>query len=384
MEHARRRQDPEALRAHFLQSSETTPTRRVWRGAGGPWHLQSEAQDLGSLELAGDGLRTLDSFLAESESTAILVLHRGNVVYERYMRGMRPHDLHVTASMSKSLVGLLGAVLARERQLDRGRALHHYVPELAGTAFGDAAVDHLLHMATAVRYEGRPFNKESEAQRFFTAVGILPRPHDYNGPRNLMERLSTAHAEHEPGTIFRYENGNTEALAEAIRRVTGASLSELLSDVLWSKIGAQEDALFGLDGQRREIACGRFAATLRDIARVGELLRCGGALGAHQVLPEEIVRGIPTIPAGPAHDVLGPGDRRINSPVMAYHDFWWVPYNDEGAFVARGRSGQRLYVSPERETVIAHFGAHVIDPAVPVPQFEHVFRQIAHHLSHGS
>ncbi|MFB7592439.1 serine hydrolase [Streptomyces sp. NPDC056169] len=89
-----------------------------------------------------------------------------------------------------------------------------YVPELAGTAFGEAQVDHLLHMGTQMSYAGRPYDKALEAQRSFAV-------------------LATAQATGTPGTGFRYENDNVEAL----RRVTGTTTSALLSEMVWSCIG---------------------------------------------------------------------------------------------------------------------------------------------------
>jgi CubicO group peptidase (beta-lactamase class C family) len=378
-------QDPAVLRSRFVNDMETMPTRRVWRGTGRPTAHEQRRHDLDTLQVPGVHGRCLDlaTFLAEAESTALVVLHRGKLVYERYLHGMRAHDTHVTASITKSVVSLLAGLLLRDGVLSRTQALAHYVPDLAGTAFGEATLDHLLHMTTAVQYEGRPFDKETEARRFFAAVGMMPRPEDYNGPRNIMERLATARAEQPSGRIFRYENGNTEALGKAIRRVTGTSLAQLASDLLWSRIGAAENAHFTLDPSGREIACGRFSSTARDLALLGEVLRRGGAAaGGTQVIDEALVADITKIPEGPSRDVVGSGDvRGTNGPVMAYRDFWWLPLDGEGAFVARGRSGQRLYVSPRRELVVVHFGAHPIAPEVPVPRFEQVFAALGRELN---
>lgn len=381
---AQRLGDPASIRHHMLHGHESMPTRSVRHGPGEPRTLAEQPHDLDTLPLSllDDRKTTLPEFLTAADSTAILVMHRGTVVYERYLHEMHARDRYVTASMSKSLLGLIARGLIREGALDRQRRSRHYVPELADAAFGEATVHDLLHMATPFTYGGRPFNKEHEAQRFFAAVGIVPRPADYNGPDGILDHLTTAHADGPSGTGFQYENGNSEALAEVVRRITGTSLAELLSERLWSRIGAEADAAFQLDTTGREIACGRFSATLRDMARVGELLRCGGALGNNQILPETVVAGITAVPNGPAADVLGTGDTRgpDNAAVMGYHDYWWIPYPNTGAFLARGRSGQRLYIDPTHELVIAHYGAHPVSPNTPVPPHEPVFRQIAEHL----
>jgi CubicO group peptidase (beta-lactamase class C family) len=376
--------DPAFIRFALTRGRESAPSRRVWRGGNGPWVLPEKPSDLDDLPvtLPNGASLTLLEFLAGAESDALLVLHRGAVVYERYLHGMRPHDLHLNASMAKSWVGLLAAVLIHDGVLDRAQCLRWYVPELAGTAFGDVTIQDLLHMSTLMSYSGRPFNKELEAQRYFAAVGTVPRPADYAGPVTIMEHLATARTSGSGGTEFRYENGNVEAIAEAMRRVSGTSTADLLSERLWSHIGAAEDGYFALDSTGTEMACGGFSATIRDISRIGEMLRCGGAVGARQIVPESVVAGLTDVPDGPASDVLARGQApgAANQPAMGYHDFWWVPYDGHKSFEARGIHGQRLYVSPGLEMVVAHYGSHVMSPSVPVPPFEAVFRQIGAHL----
>lgn len=380
--------DAASLHFAMIRGREFLPTRRVWRGAEAPWRLPAGSADLDGLEVRlPDGrTTTVEKFLTEAESDAIVVVHRGAIVYERYLHGMQPHDLHIAASVTKSLIGLVASMLIREGALARDDVLRRYVPELAGTAFGDATVQALLHMGTQVRYGGRVFDKETEAQRYFAAVGIRPRPEGYDGPTTIMEHLATARAEGPSSEIFRYENGNTEALGEALRRITGGTLAELVSDRIWSRIGTEEDAHFALDNTRTEIACGRLSATARDLARVGEMLRCGGAAGSRQVIPDDLVAGLTHVPPGAPRDVLGRGDTRgpDGKPIMGYHDYWWIPYDGYGSFAAHGRYGQRLYVAPALELVVAHFGSHLIAPDVPVPAFDPVIRAIGRHLRDGS
>lgn len=374
--------DPGFLRYAASRDREFSASRRVWRGTAAPSVLPEQPVDLDQLELVvgGESL-TLAAFLAQAQSDSIIVLHKGEVVYERYLHGLAQQDLHVNASISKSLVGLVALRLIEDGLLSREAALSTYVRQLAGTAFGDATVQDLLHMGTQVSFAGRPFNKEREAAFFFLVTGIVPRPAGYAGPTTVLQHLATARAEGPAGAIFRYDNSNTEALAEAMRRITGSSISDLVSEVVWQGIGASEDAHFSLDQSGNEIASGRFASTLRDLARVGEMLRCGGAVEGRQVLPERLVAGLTDVPDGPASDVAG-RDEELggDGPTIGYHDFWWIPQDGHGSVEARGRHGQRLYVAPGLDLVIAHHGSHLISPVIPVPAFGSVFRQIGEHL----
>ncbi|MDF0376145.1 beta-lactamase family protein [Streptomyces sp. KA12] len=216
--------DPAWIRRFTTSGREISPSRRVWRGAGRPRDLPGRSTsshpgthelDTVPLELNGRAAVTLPDLFAAAQTDAFLVLHRGSVVYERYLDGIEGHTPHFNASAAKSYIGLVAAVLAHQGHLDRTLQTSFYVPELAGTAFGEARIEDLLHMGTQVSYGGRRFDKAIEAQRFFAVLSPRLRPFDYNGPTTIREHLLTARAAGAPGTEFCYENGNVEALAES-------------------------------------------------------------------------------------------------------------------------------------------------------------------------
>ncbi|MFB8037235.1 serine hydrolase domain-containing protein [Streptomyces sp. NPDC056004] len=374
--------DPAWVRRYTTAGRELLPSRRVWRGPGPARSLPTDTAGLELLTItAPDGRTlTLQDLFAAARTDALLVMHRGTLVHETYLHGLRPHDAHFNASAAKSYTGLLAAALAHRGTLDRDATASEYVPELAGTAFGDSTVDHLLHMGTHVSYSGRPFDKPVEAQRYFAVVAPPLRPYGYSGPISIREHLATARATAAPGTEFRYENGNVEALAEILRRVTGTTTSALLSDMIWSHLGADEDAYYVLDGEGTEAACGGFSATARDVARLGEMIRCGGAVGDRQIVPAAVIAAIPDAPEGYAGRVRFPAAPPSTPATLSYHDYWWILNDPYGSFMASGIHGQRLFVSPGLETVIVHYGSQVMSPAVPVAPLVPAFLQIGAHL----
>ena len=128
--------DPAQVRRQATAVGETGPTRRVWRGDGPRWELPEQLQDLSRLavETGGGGASTLYQFLVDSHSDGMIVLHRGAVVYEQYLHGLRRQDLHLTASMAKAFIGLLAGMLEDQGLFTRDDQVSTYVPELAGTA----------------------------------------------------------------------------------------------------------------------------------------------------------------------------------------------------------------------------------------------------------
>ncbi|WP_163016068.1 serine hydrolase [Streptomyces sp. Tu 4128] len=372
--------DPDWIRRFTAAGRELAPSRRVWRGPDPARPLPEQPADLDAVD-CGDNALTLRQLFAAAHTDAFLVLHRGTVVHETYLHGTEPHTPHFNASAAKSYVGLLAAVLAHDGLLDRSARTAAYVPELAGTAFGEARIEDLLHMGTQVGYAGRPYDKALEAQRYHAVIAPRLRPFGYNGPTTIREHLLTARATGQPGTGFRYENGNVEALAEVLRRVTGSSTSALLSEVVWSRIGAEEDAYYVLDGDGVEAACGGFSATARDVARVGEMLRCGGAVGGRQVVPEQVVRSITVAPDGYPRRVRFPAAPPTSPATLSYHDLWWILNDPYDSYMASGIHGQRLFVSPGLDLVVVHFGSQVVSPAVPAAPLAEVFLRIGTHLA---
>ncbi|MGW1115950.1 serine hydrolase domain-containing protein [Streptomyces tanashiensis] len=376
--------DPAWARRHTTSGRELVPSRSVWRGPGGASTLPTAPP--GTLDgLTFPGPRgqdlTLADLLTRAETDALLVMHRGRLVHEEYLHGYEPQVPHFNASAAKSYLGLVAATLAHEGQLDRGTQVAKIVPELAGTAFGDAQVDHLLHMGTRMSYAGRPYDKALEAQRYFAVLAPRLRPYGYTGPTTIREHLATARATGEPGVEFRYENGNVEALAEVLRRVTGTTTSALLSETIWSRIGAEEDAYYLLDSEGSEAACGGFSATARDLARFGEMIRCGGSAGDRQVVPEAVASTIASgVPDGYPYRVRFPTAPPDAPATLSYHDLWWIPNDPYGSFMASGIHGQRLFVSPALDLVIVHYASQIVSPAVPQVPLVQAFLTIGTHL----
>lgn len=379
--------DPAWVRRFTSSGRELSPSRAVNRGREGSRALPEAPADLSALEITAPGGRTLKlpELFAAARTDALVVLHRGAVVHESYLDGFEQHMPHLNASAAKSYLGLVAAVLAHEGVLDRTAATSAYVPELAGTAFGEALINDLLHMGTRMSYAGRPYDKPVEAQRYFAVIAPQLRPFGYSGPTTIREHLLTARATGEPGVEFRYENGNVEALAAVLRRVTGLSTSALLSELIWSRLGADEDAYYILDSEGTEAACGGFSATARDVARLGEMLRQGGAVGDRQVVPEAVATTIVSgVPDGYARRVRFPAAPADSPASLSYHDLWWILNDPHSSFMASGIHGQRLFVSAELDLVIVHFGSQVMSPAVPPAPLVPAFLQIGRHLAAGA
>ena len=85
-------------------------------------------------------------------------------------------------------------------------------------------------------------------------------------------------------------------------------------------------------------------------------MRCDGAWQGRQLVPAAVVADIrggsdPAKFAKAGYTLL---------PGYSYRSMWWVTHNEHGGFEARGIHGQRLYVAPKAELVVARFGSHPV------------------------
>ena len=339
---------------------ELVPTKVVARGHG-PVHPlpRAERQDLDAVRFFPIGVAqemTWGQSLLANYTDGIVVLHRGQIVYERYAGALDADTPHIAFSVTKSFIGTIAECLVHEGALDDAAKVAHYVPELVGSAFGDATVREVMDMTTGLQYSEVYTDPQAEIWSHARAGGLIPRPPGYQGPDSFYEFLQTVEKQGAHGANFSYKTVNTDALGWIIRRVTGLSLAQNLSQRIWSRLGAEHDAYITVDTAGTEFAGGGLNTTLRDLARFGEMMRNGGRAMGQQVVPQAVVDGI-CKGADPAKFVSA-GYHTL--PGWSYRSMWWISHNPHGAYMARGIHGQAIYIDPAAEMVIARYGSHHI------------------------
>ncbi|MGE8064457.1 serine hydrolase domain-containing protein [Pseudomonas sp. NPDC089569] len=343
--------------AHFR---ELMPTINVSRGTGTPGvlarSLQAGIDEVSFVPMGSDKPMTWGDSLLTNYTDGIVVLHRGRVVYERYFGALKPEGQHAAMSVTKTFMGTLATMLVAEGTLDPERKVGEYVPELNKSAFGSATVRQLMDMTTGIRFSEDYADPKSEVWAHAAAGSPLPKPKDYTGPRSYYEFLQTVQPEGVHGEAFHYRTANTDALGWVLARVTGKTVAQLLSERIWSKLGAEQDAYMTVDSTGTPFAGGGLNVGLRDLARFGEMIRNDGQYNGQQIVPKAAVDDIRR---GASKEAFA----KAGYPTLAgwsYHDMWWNTHNGHGAFMARGVYGQALYVDPKAEVVIARFASHPV------------------------
>ncbi len=284
---------------------------------------------------------------------------------------------HGAMSVTKSVTGTLGAMLVAEGRLDADKRVTDYVPELASSAFGNATVRQVLDMTTGLKYSEDYADPNAEVWAYSQAGSPLPKPKDYTGPRSYYEYLQTVQPGGRHGTAFAYKTVNSDALGWIIARATGRDVADLLSERIWSRLGAEQDAYMTVDSTGTPFAGGGLNTGLRDLARFGEMLRLNGRFNGQQILPKAVV-----------DDIRRGGDRDAFAkagysllPGWCYRNMWWVTHQADSAFMARGVHGQRVYVNPQAAVVIVRYASHpVAGNAANDPTTLPAFDAVAKHL----
>ena len=229
-----------------------------------------------------------------------------------------------------------------------------YIPELAPTGIGDASIRHLLDMTTGLDYTEDYSDPRASVRALSNAGGFRARPRDYQGPDSHFDYFKTLTKAQPHGAAFGYKTVNTDVLGLVLRRVSGRSLSDLLSERIFSKLAPEQDAFFTVDSTGAEFAGGGLNVTLRDLARFGEMMRLDGRYNGTQIVPKAVVDDIRR--GGDRAKFAGAGYATL--PGWSYRTMWWVSHNDHGAFMARGVHGQALYIDPAAEMVISRLASH--------------------------
>ena len=351
------------LRWSVCHLREFLPTEEISRGLGAPIPLDyvpphefaDLRQQIDAITFTpqnSDDEMTWEESLYANYTDGMLILHEGEVVYERYFGCLEEDGKHAIMSMTKSFTGLLAEIMVVEGTLDDTLLVRDVIPEIGDSAFATATVRQVMDMTTGVKYSEDYSDPNADIWLYSRAASPLPKPADYEGPDGYWEYLQQVEPEGNHGDEFHYKTINSDMLGWIISRVSGKAVTELASDRLWRPMGVEQAAYQTVDGKGVPFAGGGITAGLRDLGRLGQLMLDGGELNGERLFPAEVVANIAAggdrSKFGDGFPTFGPG---------SYKSQWWVLHNDHGAYAARGVHGQTIYVDPTAEMVLVRLAS---------------------------
>lgn len=284
----------------------------------------------------GDEIPVQD-MLDLTHTRAFVVLHESRIVDEWYADGTAADTRMSSWSVAKSVVSLLVGQAIDRGELSEDDLLVEVLPELrTGDEYDEITIGDLLDMASGIDVPENynPWWPFTGAARLLLTTDL---------PGYLAEHREVTFP---PGSRGDYRSVDAQMLAMVVARVDGRPLAELVSDDLWTPMGAEYDATWNLDregGTEKGFCC--LNATARDFARIGQLVLDGGRVGDEQVVPEAWIERIST-----------PSDLPIEG--WGYSALWWHAPGGHGDFTAIGVYGQYIYVDPGTRTVIVKLSDH--------------------------
>ncbi|HVJ41097.1 MAG TPA: serine hydrolase [Dongiaceae bacterium] len=336
----------------FHHVREIVPSANIYRGTGPVLSLPASGIALPNVVFRGPRGQdwNLDDMLRASDTDGLLVLKSGKVVVERYFNGLTPEAPHIIFSVSKSVTGSLAGILVQQGKLDPEAPVTRYIPETKGSAYGEASLRHVLDMTVSIDFVEDYLNNDGAFARYRDATGWNPirDPERLSDLRSFLLTLPRAERPH--GEIFYYVSPNSDLLGWVLERASGRPYAALLSELLWQRMGAEFDAYVTVDRLGASRAAGGICCTLRDLGRLGELMRHEGRFGQSQVIPADWAADIRT--AGD-REAWQRGSMAKFLPQGRYRSKWYQTGNAGGAFLGVGIHGQWVYIDPASEVVIA-------------------------------
>jgi CubicO group peptidase (beta-lactamase class C family) len=341
---------------------ELIPCARVMRGPR-VWELPADDHPLESVTFDVDGESwTWWEMLRATSTDAVAVLHRGTLVFERYLNGMTPFTRHLCFSVTKSVVATLAGILAERGAVDPAGRVTDVLPELTGTSWNDATIQHVLDMRTGSRFSEIYAEDEGDSADFGEVVGFFPRTNDLL-PTDTYTYVASLPTDREHGGRFDYRTPLTSLLGWICERAGGERLPALLSRELWQPLGAEADAAITVDAHGNAFAGGGFSATLRDLARFGELWRLGGiGPGGTRIVSGDWVAD--TIAGAPdsAEAYAAQADHVPDPayPNAFYRNKWWVFDPARPLYTGIGIHGQWITIDGATDLVVARFSSQAV------------------------
>jgi CubicO group peptidase (beta-lactamase class C family) len=282
----------------------------------------------------------------EAFTAALVVLHQGQLIGERYAAGVGPTTPLESWSMGKSLTATLIGILMRQGvyQLDQPAPIPEW--QKLDDRRREITIRNILQMSSGI------FARAPQDPDYDPELGYPDHLYLYTGRIDAFAYAASRPLQFMPGRVGRYRNTDP-VLANYLIRLA----LEARGESYWS---FPQRALFDKLGMRTMVLetdpCGNFLlqgyvyGSARDWARLGQLYLQAGEWNGEAIIPPEFVRFVGTV--APAWEAVG-------NPV--YGGFFWVNGRREfpiptDAFYMAGSGGQNVFIIPSHQLVVVRIG----------------------------
>jgi CubicO group peptidase (beta-lactamase class C family) len=275
-------------------------------------------------------------------TAAVVILHDGRILAERYPPGYGVDTPILGFSLTKSVMNALTGILVRQGRLQPGES----APVAAWGDPGDPrhliTVEQLMRMTSGLNLdeENAGFADPSDQMLYLA--------------RDMAGFAEQARLVAAPGTRWAFSSGSTHILAQIIRDRTGGKPLDALGFAqreLFGPLGMRSPVV-ELDSTGTMIGSHYMLATTRDWARFGQLYLDDGAIDGRRILPKGWVEFSVRATLGTNYGA-GFWTNRTTAPEAEARVAAGMPRD---AYFASGNLGQRIVILPSQHMVIVRMG----------------------------
>lgn len=279
----------------------------------------------------------------EQVTLSLLVVHKGQIVHERYAPGVDMSTKTRTWSTAKSIAVTLIGMLVDEGKMELDKPLgFEWLPQEANPSHdprNEITLRHVLNMSSGLQ------TVDSRGSEYATGSGLAY----WAGASSVNGALSRG-LTRKPGTHWDYENYDTILGVLAMKKALGDQKTylEFPRKALLDRIGMR-NTLLSTDRFGDFILSSQVYTNARDLARFGLLYQQNGIWEGERLLSEDWIKFVRT----PA-----PASARLGN---FYGGQWWLVPDDrtdvpKDAYATAGNRGQYVIVVPSHDLVIVRRG----------------------------
>jgi len=306
----------EVEKGSWLQR-ETSKLRQELGAVGGPDPQRADdgwgvADDPAKLGLNTAALDEHEKLCRDSGADACLVAYRGKIVQEWY--GPEYREPMYTMSSMKSWTAILTGMLIADGKIGGVEdEVSKYVPQWKAGAAAGVRIEHLLNMTSGIEKGTNSVGFASDKNAYVLGLGVTGKP----------------------GETWAYSNEGAQMLSPVLEQAAGQPLEQYAKERLFEPLKMIHTQL-NLDAAGSPWTYADAKTTLRDFAKICELVRLGGEWDGKRIVSEDWL-----------DKMLSPGEKN-----PTYGLLWWL-MKEPLSYDTRGHLSTDCYAMPELGLVVA-------------------------------
>lgn len=286
---------------------------------------------------------TAQNYIDSAFVNGLAISKNDQLIFEQYYNNNTASTTHISWSVAKSIVSVLLGIAIEEGEIKSvTETVDQYLPQLKGSGYEGVKIVDILQMSSGVGFDENYGDFWSDINRWSRGFALGDSQDAFAAS---LKRVV------EPGTVYDYISLDTHVLGMLVVKTSGKSLSNYMQEKLWQPMGAEFDAQWICDDDDMEIAFGGLTIALRDYLKFGQMVCNKGYFNGHQIISEKWL--------AESRTVTKTHLKKIGEGVTDYGYQWWLPVGDGSEMVARGHSGQYIYINLKSKTVIAQNSANI-------------------------